>query len=303
MRFFLLVILNALSSTLAAEWHAESLHSTWRQDFEIKSKIYEEITEHQHLLIFENEQFGKVLALDGVIQITEKDEFMYSEMMCHVPLLAHGQAKRVLIIGGGDGGILREVLKHKTLEKVVLVEIDEGVVVFSKQYLPFISQGAFNDPRAKILIEDGCLFVKNSPEKFDVIICDSTDPIGPGAALFTSEFYEDCHNLLNDGGIFVNQNGVPFLQAGELFDTYKSRTSHFSQVGFYLTVVPTYVGGFMTLGWATDSQDFINVSATELEKRLDNIEGELKYYTPAIHKASFALPKFIENSYKQLDKG
>ncbi|MBS0627275.1 MAG: polyamine aminopropyltransferase, partial [Verrucomicrobia bacterium] len=233
---------------LLAESYEESLYPHWRQVFEIKEKIYEEKTKEQHLLIFENEQFGKVLALDGIIQVTEKDEFVYHEMMTHVPLLAQGFVKKVLIIGGGDGGILREVLRHKSVEKAVLVEIDENVVVFSKNHLPMISQGAFNDPRVEVVIQDGCLFVKNSLEKFDVIICDSTDPVGPGAVLFTSEFYGDCHALLNEGGIFINQNGVPFLQIQELAETYKSRKTHFSEVGFYLGVVPTYVGGFMAFG-------------------------------------------------------
>jgi spermidine synthase len=278
--------------------YTETLHEDWRQTFLVQEKLYEEKTKEQHLVIFNNPRFGKVLALDGVIQTTEKDEFVYHEMMTHVPMLAHGNAKNVLIIGGGDGGILREVLKHKTVEKATLVEIDESVVTFSKKHLPTLSAGAFDDPRAEVVIQDGCIFVKNSTQKYDVIICDSTDPIGPGAVLFTPEFYGDCHALLTEGGIFVNQNGVPFMQADELRNTFKNRKLHFQDVGFYLGVIPTYVGGFMAFGWATDGQENRDISLQELEKRFKNIEGELKYYTPAIHKASFVLPKFIENELK-----
>ncbi|MBX9923070.1 MAG: polyamine aminopropyltransferase [Rhabdochlamydiaceae bacterium] len=282
----------------AEEWYTETLHSDWRQTFSVREILQEETTEYQHLVIFENELLGKVLVLDGVIQATEKDEFVYHEMMSHVPLLAHGNAKRVLVIGGGDGGILREVLRHQTVEKAVLVEIDPGVVAFSKKYLPHISQGSFDDPRVEVCIQDASLYVKETGRKFDVIICDSTDPVGPGAVLFTPEFYGDCRAILDDKGIFVNQNGVPFMQPEELSSTYKSRKEHFSEVSFYLGVIPTYVGGFMAFGWATNDVDALQVSTEELEKRLQNVKGDLKYYTPAMHKASFVLPKFIEQSYR-----
>lgn len=289
-------LLNISSNISAAqEWYTETLYDSWRQTFSIDEKIYEEKTEHQHLLIFNNKTFGKVLALDGVIQITEKDEFVYQEMMAHVPLIAHGNPKKVLIIGGGDGGILREVLKHTTIEKAVLVEIDASVVEFSKKHLAKISDGAFDDPRAEVIITDGCEYVKQCSEKFDVIICDSTDPIGPGAVLFTSEFYRDCHNLLSEGGIFVNQNGVPFLQQNEMRDTYKNRASHFKDVGFYLGVIPSYVGGFMAFGWASDNACLRQIPLEEITNRLSKIKGSLRYYTPAIHNASFVLPKFLDD--------
>lgn len=289
-----------LSCTLQArEWYSETLYDDWRQTFLVEKKLYEEKTKEQHMVIFENPRYGKVLALDGVIQTTQNDEFVYHEMLTHVPMIAHGHAKNVLIIGGGDGGIMREVLKHKTVEKVTLVEIDESVVTFSKEHLPTLSEGAFDDPRAEVIIQDGCQFVKNSPQKYDVIICDSTDPFGPGAVLFTPEFYGDCHALLTKGGIFVNQNGVPFLQPEELKSTLKNRKLHFQDVGFYLGVIPTYVGGFMAFGWATDQIENRNISLKELENRFQNIEGELKYYTPAIHQACFVLPKFVEDAIKK----
>ncbi len=296
---YLLFAIFLNCSLFSAEgWYRETLYQDWVQSFRVKEVLYEEQTSEQHLIIFQNDLFGKVLALDGVIQLTEKDEFIYQEMLAHVPLLAHGNARNVLVIGGGDGGIIREVLRHNTVEKVTLVEIDEAVITFSKKYLPAISNGAFEDPRVRVIIEDGCKFVKNCQETFDVIICDSTDPIGPGAVLFTPEFYGDCHQLLTERGIFINQNGVPFLQPGELAGTFKSRKLHFKDVGFYLGVIPTYVGGFMAFGWATDCKENREVSIEELQNRLKNVQGELRYYTPAVHQASFALPKFIEDSFK-----
>ena len=173
----------------AEEWCAETLYDSYRQVFKVEKILYEEKSESHHLLVFQNELFGTVLVLDGAIQVTEKDEFVYHEMMTHVPLLSHGNCRTVLIIGGGDGGILREVLRHKTVEKVVLAEIDASVIALSKKYLPSLSKGAFDDPRLQVVIGDGAQFVKNSPERFDVIICDSTDPEGPGAVLFSEEFY------------------------------------------------------------------------------------------------------------------
>lgn len=283
------------SASFAQQWYTETLHNHWGQTFKIDTILFEEKTEHQHLIVFTNSQFGTVLALDGVIQTTERDEFVYHEMICHVPLLAHGNAKKVLIIGGGDGGTLREVLRHTTVEKAVVIEIDQAVIEISKKYLPLHSQGAFDDPRAQVIIEDGCKFVKNSSEKFDIIICDSTDPIGPGEKLFTAEFYKDCHALLSKDGIFVCQNGAPFLQTQELRDTKKNLELSFDDVRFYTGVIPTYLGGFMTFGWATDNKKYQGITREILHTRMHTITGNLRYYTPEVHLASFALPQFIKN--------
>ena len=293
---FLAFFLLLSQITQANEWIRESLYDTWGQTFLAEEILHEEKTDEQHLMIFQNAQYGKVLVLDGIIQTTEVDEFVYHEMLTHIPLLSHGNAKNVLIIGGGDGGILREVLKHNTVEKATLVEIDASVIDFSKKHLPNHSKGAFEDPRTRVVIADGALFIKNTEEKFDVIICDSTDPIGPAAILFKAEFYKNCHDKLTEKGIFVNQNGVPFLQENELKETYQAKKKYFNEVSFYLGVVPTYVGGFMAFGWATDSTKNNTVTLEELKIRMKNIDGECKYYTPAIHKASFVLPRFIEKA-------
>ena len=192
--------------------YQETLYQGYGQRFSIDNMLHEVRTEHQHLVIFENARMGRVMALDGVIQTTEADEFIYHEMLTHVPILAHGAARRVLIIGGGDGGMLREVAKHKSVERITMVEIDAGVVEFCRQYLPNHSAGAYDDPRFKLVIDDGVNFVNQTDETFDVIISDCTDPIGPGESLFTSAFYEGCARCLNEGGIFVAQNGVCFLR-------------------------------------------------------------------------------------------
>lgn len=274
----------------AALWYSETLYPQWQQQLAVETVLFEEQTEQQHLVVFENPTFGRVLALDGVVQLTERDEFVYHEMMTHVPLLAHGNARSVLVIGGGDGGILREVLRHP-VERVVLVEIDGAVVDFAKRYFPMVSNGAFDDPRLEVRIEDGAQYVRECGKAFDVILCDSTDPHGPGAVLFTPEFYRDCAGCLTDGGIFVNQSGVPFLQGEELAMIHGNLREAFQDVRFYLGVIPTYVGGFMAFGYATQGRD--EVGLAELKGRMEQWGGACRYYAPEVHQAAFALPPFI----------
>ena len=193
----------------------ETLHNDWGQSFTVSKEILHEKTEHQDLVIFDNPTFGRVLALDGIVQLTEADEPVYHEMLAHVPLFTHDNPTSVLVVGGGDGGMLREVLRHPSVTRAVLVEIDSSVMELSKKYFPKVSNGSFDDPRVEIVIDDASQFVKTSNELFDVIICDSSDPIGPSAVLFTSECYGDCKSRLREGGIFVNMSGVPFLQEHE----------------------------------------------------------------------------------------
>lgn len=213
-------------------WY-ETLHTGFGQYFSVEKVLYREKTDHQDLVIFENPVLGRVMALDGVVQTTERDEFIYHEMLTHVPLLAHGQAKKVLIIGGGDGGMLREVSRHPGVEQITMVEIDAGVIEFCRQYLPNHSAGAYDDPRFKLVIDDGVNFVNQTGETFDVIISDCTDPIGPGESLFTSAFYEGCARCLNEGGIFVAQNGVCFLQQDEAVNSHAKLSRYFTDVSFY----------------------------------------------------------------------
>lgn len=276
-------------------WY-ETLHANFGQYFSVENVLYREKTEHQDLVIFDNPVLGRVMALDGVVQTTERDEFIYHEMMTHVPLLAHGQAKKVLIIGGGDGAMLREVSRHKNIEQITMVEIDAGVVEFCRQYLPNHSAGAYDDPRFKLVIDDGVNFVNQTTEKFDVIISDCTDPIGPGESLFTSAFYEGCARSLNEGGIFVAQNGVCFLQQDEAVDSHNKLSHYFKDVSFYQAAIPTYYGGIMTFAWATQNPQLRQLDITTLQQRFAEAGLTCRYYNPAIHVGSFALPQYLLNA-------
>jgi spermidine synthase len=271
----------------------EALHKGYGQSFEIERVIFRDKTEHQDLIIFENPTFGRVMALDDIVQVTTLDEFVYHEMMTHVPILAKGDVTDVLIVGGGDGGILREVMRHKKIERVTMVEIDRAVVDLAQAYFPSISDGAFDDPRTDLIIADGVKFVAETDKRFDVVIVDSTDPVGPGEVLFTESFYKDCHRVLKAGGVLVTQNGVPFFQAQEVTNTYRRMGKSFADTGFYTAVVPTYIGGFMTLGWGTDDAALRDVALETLQQRFQAAAISTRYYSPEMHKAAFALPPFI----------
>ncbi|MCV9880279.1 polyamine aminopropyltransferase [Brenneria izbisi] len=276
-------------------WY-ETLHANFGQYFSIDRVLYHQKTAHQDLIIFENASLGRVMALDGVVQTTERDEFIYHEMLTHVPLLAHGNAKRVLIIGGGDGGMLREVSRHRGVEHITMVEIDAGVVAFCRQYLPNHHAGAYDDPRFHLVIDDGVNYVSQCTEKFDVIISDCTDPIGPGESLFTSDFYQGCARCLNDGGIFVAQNGVCFLQQDEAVNSHRKLSHYFSDVSFYQAAIPTYYGGIMTFAWASHHKALRQLSAETLRQRFAASGIDCRYYNPDVHVGSFALPQYLLNA-------
>ncbi len=275
-------------------WFQERLYPHVRQSFEITKLLYRERTAHQDLIIFETPTYGRVLALDSVIQVTERDEYVYHEMLTHLPILAHGRARRVLIIGGGDGGILRETLRHHTVERVTMVELDRSVIDMCLRYMPSIPAKAFKDKRTDLVIADGARFVAETAARFDVIIVDSTDPIGPGEVLFTEAFYRNCHRSLTPGGVLVNQNGVPFMQADEVTMTYRRRKKSFVDVGFYVAAVPSYYGGLMALGWASDNPKLRHTPMATISRRFAAAKlKRTRYYTPAIHHAAFALPAFV----------
>ena len=274
------------------DWFEETLHQGWRQAIRVERVLFREQTGHQDLVIFDSRDWGRVLALDGVVQTTTGDEFCYHEMLVHVPLLAHGAAREVLIIGGGDGGCLREVLRHAGVIRVTQVEIDPAVIELSRHWLPTLSDGAFDDPRARVVIADGARFAAESRDRFDVAIVDSTDPQGPGAVLFTAPFYQDVRRLLNPGGIMVSQCGNPAIRPDELVETQAAQAAAgFALVDYYLTVVPTYIGGAMALGFATDAPGRRAISVRELEAR--GVPAGLRYYTPEMHVAAFAHPRWI----------
>ena len=270
----------------------ETLYDAVCQQFRIDKVYYENKTAHQHLMIFHNAQLGRVMTLDGVVQTTEADEFVYHEMMTHVPILSHGHVRRVLIIGGGDGGILREVLRHP-VEHVTQVEIDSAVVDMATKYLPNHSAGAYEDDRFRLVIADGMDFVRESSEAFDVVIVDSTDPIGPGEALFTNDFYAHAKGHLLPGGVIVTQNGVPFFQPDELTTTHRRLQNHFADAHFYCAPIPTYYGGFMSFGWGTDDVALRQCPLETLTERFAAVAMKCRYYNPPIHQAAFALPQYM----------
>ncbi|WGL94844.1 polyamine aminopropyltransferase [Arsenophonus nasoniae] len=271
----------------------ETLHHNVGQYFTVDNILYHNKTTHQDLIIFENAEMGRIMALDGVVQTTERDEFIYHEMMTHVPLFAHGHAKKVLIIGGGDGGMLREVCRHQYLESITMVEIDASVVEFCHQYLPNHNAGAYNDPRFKLVIDDGVNFVKTTQQKFDLIISDCTDPIGPGEGLFTSDFYQGCVNCLNENGILVAQNGVCFLQQDEVINSHQKLSNYFKDCSFYQAAIPSYYGGMMTFAWASQTAKLRQIPLKILETRFKKADIICRYYTPELHLASFALPQYL----------
>jgi spermidine synthase len=277
-------------------WIAERLFDElgFRMSYEVERVLFEDRTDHQHLVLFEHKFFGKMLMLDGATQITSADEYVYQEMMSHVPLFAHGAATDVLIVGGGDCGIAEEVLKHKTVEQLVQVEIDASVVEFAKQHYPEFTTPVFADARFESVIADGARFVAETERRFDAIIVDSTDPQGPGAVLFTRDFYENCRRCLKPGGVLVTQNGVPFLQATELQTSIRHFRELFADASCYLASVPTYVGGHMAMGFATDDAGLRRTPASVLAERYAAAGAfPTRYWAPGLQVGAFALPRFI----------
>jgi spermidine synthase len=256
--------------------------------------LYETQTEHQHLVLFEHKFFGKVLMLDGATQVTSMDEFVYHEMMTHVPIFAHGRAREVLIVGGGDCGIAEEALKHKSVKRLTQVEIDASVVEFSKEHFPQFTGPVLDNPRFDLIIDDGMNYVARTERRFDVIIVDSTDPQGPGKVLFSEKFYRGCRRCLNKGGIMVTQNGVPIFQSGELVQGIRKFRKLFADGYCYVAAIPTYVGGHMAMGWATDNPKLRHIPVATIANRYARAgRFQTKYWTPEIHAAAFALPRFM----------
>jgi spermidine synthase len=276
-------------------WIPETLFDElgFRMTYAVERVLYEMRTEHQHLVLFEHKFFGKMLMLDGATQVAGRDEFIYHEMMTHVPIFAHGKAKEVLIVGGGDCGIAEEVLKHKSVTRLTQVEIDASVVEFSKEHFPEFTRHVLGNKRFDLIIADGMDYVAKTERRFDVIIVDSTDPQGPGKVLFSKKFYTACKRCLAAGGVLVTQNGVPFLQPAELVSSVRHFRALFADAGCYLAAIPTYVGGQMAIGWATDNTCLREVPLETLAGRYARAAVATKYWTPEVHKAAFALPRFV----------
>jgi spermidine synthase len=286
-------------------WIAETLFDDlgFRMTYRVDKVLYELKTEHQDLVLFEQPYFGKMLMLDGAIQISKRDEFIYQEMMSHVPLFAHGNAREVLIVGGGDCGIAEEVLKHKTVERLTQVEIDPKVIEFAKEHFHEFTAPVFADKRFESVIGDGAKYVATTSRRFDVIIVDSTDPHGPGKVLFGHKFYAGCKRCLNKGGVLVTQNGVPFFQQNELTSSMTKLRQLFADAGCYVAAIPVYVGGHMAMGIATDNRSLRKLPAKAIAARYRKAGSfGTKYWTPEVQAAAFALPRFIADAVAKAGK-
>lgn len=260
--------------------------------FKVTEKLYETQTEYQRLEIYQTEGFGKLLVLDGTVQLVELGEKSYHEPLVHPVMLAHPNPKRVLVIGGGDGGTLREVLKHEVVEKATMVEIDEGVVEASLVYLDVAKDLLERlirkeEPRAELIIGDGVEYMRNSEEKFDVIIVDSTDPVGPAKLLFSEGFYRDAYNALDERGLYITQAGSVYLFTNELLDAYRSMKKVFDRVYYFSFPVIGYASPWSFLVGVKGDVDFRKVDL-ERAKGLD-----LTYYDPERHETLFQMPRYV----------
>ncbi|GAB4254578.1 MULTISPECIES: spermidine synthase [Deferrisoma] len=247
---------------------------------------------YQKIDVVDTALMGKVLLLDGIFMLTEKDEFIYHDMLVHVPLFTHPNPRSVLIIGGGDGGSAREALRHPTVERVDMVELDEKVVEVCKEYFPTLTC-SLDDPRLTIRYEDGIEFVKGKAGQYDVVIVDSTDPIGPAVGLFSKSFYADCHRALRDDGVLTAQIGSVFFDGKEIRNILGNLKASFPWVRPYIASVPTYPGGAWSFGFASKGPNPLDGPDA---KRVAAMDGGFRYYNPEIHTACFTLPTYFREA-------
>ncbi len=258
----------------------------------VKRLLASEKSDYQKVEVYDTIPFGRMLTLDGIIMLTQYDNFAYHEMIAHLPLNAHPNPERVLIIGGGDGGTLKEVLKHDTVKEVVLCEIDKVVVDLSRKYFPEFS-ASFDDPRVTVVIGDGAEYIKSKEKYFDVVCVDSTDFFGPAEVLFRKEFYQGLQRALTDEGIAVTQSESMYYDKDFVIKLQKQNQQVFPVSAYYFTLVPTYPSG--TIGFSYCSNKFGPTDNLDPE-RVARING-LNYYNAAIHQASFALPQFAKKAF------
>lgn len=257
---------------------------------ETQNVLYSAKTEYQTIDILETQGLGKVLLLDGLVMTTERDEFFYHEMISHIPMNSHPNPERVLVIGGGDGGTVREVLKHDTVKEVVLCEIDGMVIDACKKYLPSIA-GMLDDERVNIQVRDGIDYISQQEDAFDIILIDSTDPMGPGEGLFTEEFYSNVNKALKEGGIMSAQSESPFVNQRQMKMMYPLLRKAFPKVSTFLGPIPTYPGGYWSWAFCSNTVEPLSFIA---EDRVQKIAKQAKLYNLDIHKAAFALPNFVK---------
>ncbi|MCR2821332.1 spermidine synthase [Lederbergia panacisoli] len=267
-------------------WFTEKQTDHYGITMKVKRTLHTEQTDFQMLEMVETEEWGNMLLLDGMVMTTEKDEFVYHEMVAHVPLFTHPNPERVLVVGGGDGGVIREIMKHPSVKKAVLVDIDGKVIEYSKQYLPSIA-GELDNDRVEVKVDDGFMEIAKSENEYDVIMVDSTEPVGPAVNLFTKGFYAGISKALKEDGIFVAQTDNPWFKADLIREVQRDVKEIFPITKLYIANVPTYPSGMWTFTLGSKRYDPLEVE----DSRFHPIET--KYYTKDLHKAAFVLPKFI----------
>ncbi|CAN7985219.1 unnamed protein product [Ixodes pacificus] len=276
-------------------WFTEICNSSGNPvlSVDVEEVLHQERSNFQEILVFKSKSFGKVLVLDNAIQCTERDEFSYQEMISFLPLNSHPDPKDVLIIGGGDGGVAREVVKHPSVVSVTQCEIDEKVVEVSKKYLPFMAEG-FNSPKLELHIGDGLQFIKDTPRKFDVVITDSSDPVGPAVALFQKQYYEGLKRVLKPGGILCSQGESMWFDLKLIREMVEMCRGLFAVVDYASIYTPTYPSGqigFLLCSSSPDT-DFHQPIHKFTEQQLKDMK--VRYYSPEVHQAALALPRFVK---------
>lgn len=275
-----------------SEYHSED---DVKLSFKIGAMLHSEQSLFQKIHLFQNETYGNILVLDGYVQVTEKDEFVYHDMIVHPAMAVNPDIKRVLIIGGGDGGTAREVSRYPGIEQIDMVEIDEAVVRLSKEYLPTMASVYDKEPRLNLMIADGLKFVAEAPEgAYDLILVDSTDPAGPGEGLFTVEFYRNCHRILSPEGILVNQHEGAFYD-GDIEEMKKAHSKIkkvFPIARVFGFNTPTYASGYWYFGFAAKTLDPV---ADHKPEAWESMGLATRYYNSQLHKGAFAIPNYVRD--------
>ncbi len=271
-------------------WFVERFEEQGGTAIKIFSHLYHKVTPYQILDIYDT-ALGKMMVLDGCIMLTEHSEFAYHEMLVHVPVAAHGNVRNVLIIGGGDGGAMAELLRHDSIERAVMCEIDKDVVDAAREFFPQYVRWIGKDSRADLIIDDGAKFAAQHKDEFDLIIIDSTDPVGPAASLFTESFYSNIKQALREGGIVVTQAESPWYTMDTIKKIMKELASTFEHTAYYTSSIPAYPGGFWGFAIASDRDHTFDSPKLEL-----SFEDSLKYYSKEVHKAAFVLPQFLKKA-------
>jgi len=269
-------------------WFTEKQTENFGITMKVNKTLHTEETAFQKLDMVETEEWGNMLLLDGMVMTSIKDEFVYHEMVAHVPLFTHPNPEKVLVVGGGDGGVIREVIKHPSVKKAVLVEIDGKVIEYSKKYLPEIA-GKLDDPKVEVQVDDGYMHIAKSENEYDVIMVDSTEPVGPAVNLFTKGFYAGIAKALKEDGIFVAQTDNPWFKADLIKSVFKDVKEIFPITRLYTANIPTYPSGLWTFTLGSKKYDPLKVEPTRF------FDIETKYYTKDLHYAAFVLPKFVKD--------